>query len=147
MEVLPRPAGTSTKINPEASPLTDDGALVEGATPTDTTTKINAAASSAMDGGGVDVTKSTKNIRAPSPPPDDGAMEVLPRPVGTSTKVNAAADDKSSKSTAAGRSPAVGVKNVTTANPSADGVAKLAVPILVNGQDKSVLLGQKEKEI
>jgi hypothetical protein len=127
-----------------------------GATPADKTTKINAAASPATDGGGVDVTKSTKNIRAPSPPPDDGAMEALARSVATSTKSNAAANDQSSKSTTAGRSPEVGVKNVSTANPSAYGVTKLAalmakkLPVLIilaNLQDKSVLLGQKEKEI
>jgi hypothetical protein len=56
-------------------------------------------------------------------------LSTLPRPVGTITKINAAADDKSSKSTAAGRLPAVGVKNVTTTNPSADGVAKLAISV------------------
>jgi hypothetical protein len=33
MEVLPRPAVMSTQINPEASPQTDDRAVVEGATP------------------------------------------------------------------------------------------------------------------
>jgi hypothetical protein len=94
LEVLSRSVGTSTNINPEASPSMDDRAVVEGATPTDTTAKINAAASSARDGGGVDVTKSTKNIGAPSPPHDDGAMEALPRPVGTSKKINVATDEK-----------------------------------------------------
>jgi hypothetical protein len=138
MEVLPRPAGTSKKQNPEASPATDDGAVVEGATPTDTTTKINVMASSTTDGGGVDVTRSTKYIRAPGPPPGDGAMEALPRSVGKNAKINAADDDKSSKSTAegpsnaAGPSPAVGIKNFTTTNPPADSVAKLAVPVAKN---------------
>jgi hypothetical protein len=109
MEVLPRPAGMSRQTSPEA--------VVEEATPPGTTIKINIVAISAMDGGGVDMTKSTKNIGAPSPPPDDGAIEALPRPVGTSTITNAAADEKSSKntaagpSTAAGLSPAVGLKN------------------------------------
>jgi hypothetical protein len=60
--VLPRPVGTSTKNNPEASPPMDDGSVVEGATPTDTATKINTAASSAKDCGGVDVKKRTKSI-------------------------------------------------------------------------------------
>jgi hypothetical protein len=94
-EVLPRPEGKSTQINPEASPPTDDGADVEGAAPTDTTTKINAVASSATDGVGVYVTRSTKHIGSPSPPPDDGSKEALPNPVGTSTRINEAADDKS----------------------------------------------------
>jgi hypothetical protein len=108
MEVLPRPAGTSIHINPEASPPTVNGSEVEVGTPTDRTTKINAVASSATDGGGVDVTRSTKNIGVPRPPPDYGSMEALPRPVGTSTIMNAAADGKSSKSTAAGPSTAAG---------------------------------------
>jgi hypothetical protein len=56
-------------------------------------------------------------------------MEALPRPEDTSTKINAAADDKISTSTAAGHSPAVGLKNISTANHSTDCVAKLAVPM------------------
>jgi hypothetical protein len=50
VEVLPRQAGTSTQINPEASPATVDGAEVQGDTPNDTSTKVNAVASSTMDG-------------------------------------------------------------------------------------------------
>jgi hypothetical protein len=57
-------------------------------------------------------------------------MEALARPAVISTKNNAAADDKSSPSTAAGISPAVGVKKASTANPSADGIAKLAAPMV-----------------
>jgi hypothetical protein len=56
-------------------------------------------------------------------------MEALPRPVGTSTTLNADADDKSLKRTGAGPSPAVGVKHFMAANPSAENVAKLAVPM------------------
>jgi hypothetical protein len=142
MEALASPVATSTKNNLEPSPQTDDGAMVVGATPTDTTTKINEAAISATDDGGVDATKSTKHIRAPSPPPDDGAVEALARPTAISTNINAAADDKSSKSTAAGRPPAVGVKNFLTANPLVDGESTLAVPVAkkttrVNNLDES----------
>jgi hypothetical protein len=81
MEVLPRPAGAITQINLEAIPPTVDGSKVQGATPTERSTKINVVSIPAMDGGGVDVTRSTKNIGATWPPPDDGAMEKLPRPV------------------------------------------------------------------
>jgi hypothetical protein len=63
----------------------------------------------AMGGGGVDVTRSTKNIGAPRPPPDDGSMEAFPRPVGTNIVMNVSADDKRSKSTAAGPSTAAGL--------------------------------------
>jgi hypothetical protein len=71
-------------------PTNNDPAAAAGATPADTTTKINVTASLATDGGGVDATKSTKNIRAPSPPPDDGAMEAIARQAATSTKNNPA---------------------------------------------------------
>jgi hypothetical protein len=84
-----------------------------------------------MDGGGVDVTRSTKNIGATRPPPDDGAMEALQRPVE-------AADDKLLKSTTSGPSTASGLslgsilKIVTTANASAYGLSKLAEPVAKN---------------
>jgi hypothetical protein len=90
--------------------------------PTDRSTHINVVASSAMDGGGVDVTRSTKNIIESRPPPDGVSMEALPRPVGTSTLLNSAADDKCAKiltagpSTAAGLSTGFVLKIVTTAN-------------------------------
>jgi hypothetical protein len=80
-----------------------------------------------MDGGGA--TKSTKNIPAVSPPTDDGAVDVGATPAVTTTIINAAADDQSLKSTVAGRSPAAGVQNFSTANPSANGVFKLAAPM------------------
>jgi hypothetical protein len=64
-----------------------------------------------------------------SPPTDDGAVDVGATPAVTSFKKNAPADDQSSKHTAAGHSPEVGVQNVLTANPSADGVVKLAAPM------------------
>jgi hypothetical protein len=72
--MLPRPAGASTHINPEASPLKVDGSEVQGATPTDRSKNINAVASLEMDDGGMDVTRSTKHMGAIWPPPDDGAM-------------------------------------------------------------------------
>jgi hypothetical protein len=112
--------------------------MVQGATPTERSTTINVVASPAMDGGGVDVTRSTKHIEATWPPPDDGAMEVFSIPVGTSKIINSAADDKRSKITAAGHSTAVGLspgsvlKFFTTANALADGVAKLVEPVAKN---------------
>jgi hypothetical protein len=112
-----------------SQPTNNDGSMAAGATQADTTTNINAAVSPPTDGGAVMVAKSTKHIRAPSLPPGDEAMEALARPAARSTKINAAADDQSSKSTAAGRSLVVGVNNVSAANPSADGVAKLSAPM------------------
>jgi hypothetical protein len=138
MEVLPRPAGASTQIDPEAGQQTVDGAEVQGATLSDRSTKINAVASPEMDGVGVDVTRSTKTIGPTGPPPDDGAMEVLPRPVVKSTIINSAADYKrltitaAAPSTAAGLSPGSVLKIVTTANALADGVSKLAKPVAKN---------------
>jgi hypothetical protein len=109
MEVLPRPAGAITQINPEAGPPTVDGAKLQGATPYDRSTRINAVASPAMDGVGVDVIISPKDSGPTGPPSDDGAMEVLPRPVGTITIINSAADDKRSTITAAYPSTAAGL--------------------------------------
>jgi hypothetical protein len=60
---------------------------------------------------------------------------VVPRPVGTSTVINSAADEKPSTITAAATSTAANLsqgsvlKNVTTANASADGVLKFAKPM------------------
>jgi hypothetical protein len=77
----------------------------------------------------VDATKSTKNIPVTSPPTDDGAVYVGATPADKGTKINAAADDQSPKRTAVAPSLAVGVQNISTADPPADGVVKLATII------------------
>jgi hypothetical protein len=65
MEVLPRPVGAITQINPEGYPPTRDSAEVQGGTPSDRSTRMNAVACPAMDGVDVDVPRSSKMLDQP----------------------------------------------------------------------------------